>query len=249
MRRYALLIALPFLALPAAAEAQAPPLRAKLTACQSGPGVGDRTATFTGSMPTIKGTRRMSMRFDLFQRIPPGGDFAAIKVPGLGVWQKSSPGRKSGFVFKQRVQGLAAPGEYKAAVRFRWYGKGGRLLRSTKRETPVCAQPDQRPNLRAGALDAARGPQPDQATYALVVFNDGRTATGPFDVVLNVAGADQSAQRVAAGLAAGGEQTLTFVAPRCQPGSTLRFTLDARREVPESVESDDIVERACPFVT
>jgi hypothetical protein len=248
MRRFALLIALPVLALPAAAQAQAPPLRAKLSACQSGPATTDRTATFTGSMPAVKGTRRMSMRFDLFQRIPPGEDFAAIKVPGLGVWQKSSTGRKSGFVFKQRVQGLAAPGEYKAVVRFRWYGKGGRVLRSTKRETPVCAQPDQRPNLRAGALDAAPGPQPDQATYALVVFNDGPTAAGPFDVVLNVAGADQPAQRVPAGLVAGGQLTLTFVAPRCQPGSTLRFTVDARREVPESVQSDDVVERACPFV-
>jgi hypothetical protein len=249
MRRFALLIALPVLVLPAAARAQAPPLRAKLSACQSGPAIAARAATFTGSMPAIKGTRRMSMRFDLLQRIPPDEGFETIKVPGLGIWQKSVPGRKSGFVFKQRVQGLVAPGEYKAVVRFRWYGRAGTLLRSTKRETPVCTQPDQRPNLRAGVLDAARGPQPEEATYALVVRNDGRSAAGAFDVVLDVAGADQLAERVAAGLAAGGLQTLTFVAPRCRPGTTLRFTLDARAEVQESVESDDVVERACPFVS
>ena len=247
MRSFALLIAAFAVAAPAAARAQAPPLRAKLTACQSGADAGDRTATFTGSMPAIKGTRRMWMRFDLLQRIPPSEDFAQIKVPGLGVWQKSSRGRKSGFVFDQRVQALAAPGAYKAAVGFRWYGKGGRLLRSAKRETATCTQPDPRPNLRAGDLDAARGPQPDQATYALEVRNDGRTAAGPFDVGLDVAGAAQPLQRVATGLAVGATQTVTFVAPLCQPGSTLRFTLDASGEVAESVESDDAVERLCPF--
>jgi hypothetical protein len=40
---------------------------------------------------------------------------------------------------------------------------------------------------------------------------------------------------------------VTFVAPRCAPGSTLRFALDAEDEVEESVEGDDVVERACPF--
>jgi hypothetical protein len=40
---------------------------------------------------------------------------------------------------------------------------------------------------------------------------------------------------------------VTFVAPRCVPGSTLRFELDAEDEVEESGELDDVVERACPF--
>jgi hypothetical protein len=247
MRRVALPIALLALAVPAAAHAQAPPLKAKLTACQSGPDVADRAATFSGSMPTIKGTVRMWMRFNLQQRTPPAVDFVAIKVPGLGVWQKSAPGRSSGFVFNQRVQALAAPGAYRAIVRFRWYGKGGKLLRSTKRETGICTQPDQRPDLHAGRLDAARGPQPDQATYHLLVSNDGRTAAGPFDVGLHVAGVDWPAQRVTLGLAPGAKQTLTFVAPRCAPGTTLRFTLDARGEVDESAEADDVVDRPCPF--
>ena len=130
-------------------------------------------------MPAVAGTKRMWMRFDLFERVAPATDFAAVKAPKLGVWQKSAPGRaSSGFVFTQRVQGLTAPGSFRAQVRFRWYGKGGRLLRSATRTSAICKQPDQRPDLRAGALDAARGPLPDQATYALDVRNDGRTAAG-----------------------------------------------------------------------
>jgi CARDB len=200
---------------------------ARLAACQSGPDAAERTATFTGSMPAIKGTTRMWMRFDLQQRTPPAVEFLALKAPGLGVWQKSAPGRASGFVFKQRVQALAAPGAYKAVVRFRWYGKRG-LLRSTARETGICRQPD-------------------QATYSLIVLNGGHTAAGPFDVGLAVAGIDQPRERVAGGLAPGASQTLTFVAPLCAPGTTLRFALDARGEVHESAEADDVVEWPCPF--
>jgi CARDB len=245
VRRIATLTALLALAAPAVAHAQAPPLRAKLTACSSGPLATDRVAAFTGSMPAIKGTSRMWMRFDVLARGTKR--FAQLKVPGLGVWQKSAPGHPAGFVFTQRVQALAAPGAYKAVVRFRWYGKGGKLLRSTSRETPVCKQPDLRPDLQAGVLDAVPGPGPGEATYALEVRNDGDGPAGPFDVLLSAAGRDQPTQRVT-GLQPGVSVTLIFAAPACAPGSTLRVTVDARGEVPEAAEGDDTVERTCPLV-
>jgi hypothetical protein len=248
MWRAAFTITLVLLVLPAGAQAQAPPLRAKLAACHSGPAATDRTATFVGSMPAVAGTKRMWMRFDLLARLPPATTYATVKVPKLGVWQKSAPGKtSSGFVFTQRVQALVAPGSYKALVRFRWYDKAGHLLRSTTRYSPVCKQPDQRADLSAGTLDTVRGPQPNEATYELEVRNDGHTAAGPFDVVLTVGGVEQPAQRVTDGLAPAGTRTVTFVAPRCAAGSTLRFELDAEDEVEESGEVDDVVERACPF--
>jgi hypothetical protein len=248
VRRIALPIALLAAALPTVAQAQAPPLRARLAACRSGPVAAARTATFVGSMPAIAGTKRMWMRFELLARIGPSKDFVAVKAPKLGVWQKSAPGRvSSGFVFTQRVQGLTAPGSFRARVRFRWYGTGGRLLRSATRTSASCKQPDQRADLRAGALDVVRSAQPGQASYELEVRNDGHTAAGPFDVVLAVDGAEQPAERVLGGLAPGASSTVTFVAPRCAPGSTLRFDLDAEDEVDESGELDDVVDRACPF--
>jgi len=130
MRRAAPLFLAIACALPAAAQAQAPPLRVRLVACRSGAASADRTATFVGSMPAVKGTKRMWMRFDLLARVPPQTGFEKIRAPKLGVWQKSVPGRvSSGFVFTQRVQGLTAPGSFRAQVRFRWYGSSGRLLR------------------------------------------------------------------------------------------------------------------------
>ncbi|HEX7300806.1 MAG TPA: CARDB domain-containing protein [Solirubrobacteraceae bacterium] len=249
MRRALLIAVLSALAVASVAQAQAPPLRAKVASCVSGPQAADRAVVFTASMPSIKGTRRMWIRFDLLARPGLAPDFAAVRVPGLGVWKKSAPGRSAGFVFTQRVQALTAPGAYKAVVHFRWYGRGGTLLRSARRETPICKQPDQRPDLRAGPLTATAGPLPDQATYSLALSNDGRTAAGAFDVLLSVAGPDQPAQRVADGLAAGARRTVTFVAPRCLPGSSVRFTLDARGEVDEVTEGDNIVTRPCPFAS
>jgi hypothetical protein len=246
VRHLALIAALVALAAPAVAGAQQPPLRAKLTACASGPQPTDRVATFTGSMPAIKGGRRMWMRFDLLARTGPGKGFAAVKAPGLGVWQKSVPGRPGGFVFTQRVQALFAPGAYKAIVHFRWYGKAGKLLRATSRQTAICKQPDQRPDLQAGTLDAVPGPGLGDATYTLVVRNDGRGPAGPFDVVLSGVGPDQPTQRVTA-LDAGAATTLIFAGPPCVPGSTVRITVDARAEVAEADEAGDVVERTCPL--
>lgn len=247
MRRLALIAALAVLALPGAAHAQAPTLRAKLATCSLGPLVTDRAAVFTGSMPAIKGTRRMWMRFDLLARGPVATGFAPLKVPGLGIWQKSVPARPGGFVFTQRVQALVAPGAYVAVVHFRWYGKGGKLLRSAKRETGVCKQPDQRPDLRAGLVTAVPGPSPDRAIYSVDVANRGRGDAAPFDVILSVADVDQPAQRVEDGLEAGAKRTLTFVAPRCRPGSIVRFTLDVRGEVDEVDEARNVTELVCPL--
>jgi CARDB len=246
VRRLAPLIALIALATPAAAHAQAPPLRAKVSACSSGPLPTDRVVAFTGSMPSIAGSRRMWMRFDVLARAGTAKAYVPLKVPGLGVWQKSAPGRPAGFVFTQRVQALAAPGSYKAVIRFRWYGTSGKLLRSTSRQTPVCKQPDWRPDLQAGALDATPGPGAGEASYTLVVRNAGRSAAGPFDVLLGGAGSDQPTQRVT-GLQPGASVTLIFAAPQCTPGSTLRVTVDARGEIPEATEGDDTVERTCPL--
>jgi hypothetical protein len=159
MQRAALIVTLILLALPAGAQAQAPPLRAKLSACQSGPAATQRTATFVGSMPAVSGTKRMWMRFDLFERVAPATDFAAVKAPKLGVWQKSAPGRaSSGFVFTQRVQGLPAPASFRAQVRFRWYGKGSKLLRSATRTSATCKQPSSRPSAWPASRPRRRPP-------------------------------------------------------------------------------------------
>lgn len=220
---------------PAGASAAATPLRASLTSCST----VTRTAVFSGSMPDVRGTRTMAMRFDLQTRRDAGAGWEELKVPGLGVYKRSSTGR-TGFVFTQRVQGLAAPGTFRAVVRFRWYVPGGRILRSAARTTGGCTLPDPRPDLRAGVL--AGTPQADGTVrYALAVSNSGRLDAGPFAV--QIAGV----RATVAALAAGAQTTVTVDAPGCAPGQSVAIVLDPAGQVDEADESDDSVQRPCPL--
>jgi hypothetical protein len=229
---------------PAAVAQQRPPLQARLVTCTTGATAATRAATFTASMPAIVGTSRMWVRFDLLQRMDADGEFERVRVPSWGRWQRSDRGRTA-FIYTKKVQGLRAPGAYRARVSFRWYDAGGDLLRSARRTTRTCRQPDLRPDLEAGALTAAAGLGPGTVTYLLDVANGGGTPAGPFEVTLGVAGANQPPARVA-GLAAGASQVVSVPGPRCTPGSNVHVALDPAAEVDESDEADDIVDLPCP---
>src|SRR5262245_1090642 len=108
----------------AGAAEQRPPLQARLVSCTTGMTAASRTATFTASMPAISGTARMWVRFDLLQRMDADGAFERVRVPSWGRWQRSDRNRTA-FIYTKKVQGLRAPGSYRARVSFRWYDAGG----------------------------------------------------------------------------------------------------------------------------
>jgi hypothetical protein len=251
MRRIATIacLAAPLAAAPATAAAaqERPSLGARLVTCTTGPTPSTRTATFTARMPALAGTQRMWMRFDLLQRTPGQAEYEVVRLPAWGVWQRSQPGRTA-FIYTKTVQRLRAPGAYRARVRFRWYDAAGELQRRAQRITRTCREPDPRPDLTAGALTAAPGLGPDSATYLLDVRNSGRGPAAPFDVVLAVEGMPQPAFHVQ-GLAPGEDQLLSIPGPRCAPGSTVRFVLDAGGVVAESEEAGNIVDRPCPAIS
>jgi hypothetical protein len=236
MRRVVPLMLLAVLVLAAPAGASTvTPLRASLTACST----ATRTAVFAGSMPAVRGTRTMAMRFDLETQRDGDAPWAVLKVPGLGVYKRSSTGQ-TGFVFTQRVQELA-PGAYRAVVRYRWYARSGRTIRTAKRTTGTCIQPDPRPDLRAGVLGGSLLADGTTARYALAVGNTGRTDAGPFAV--EIAGV----RTTVAALARGAETTVTVDAPRCTPGESVAIVLDPAGQVDEAGEADDSVQRPCPL--
>src|SRR5688572_28649495 len=135
-RRIALPLAtLALLVAAAPAAAQRPPLAATLDQCHVSPEQALRSAAFTASMPALRRTRRMEMRFVLQQRTA-GGGFVTLRLPRWGVWQRSRRG-VPGFVYTKRVSGLQAPAQYRAVVRFRWRDAGGRVQRRARRVTGV----------------------------------------------------------------------------------------------------------------
>ena len=228
-----------------AADAATPVVTAKLAACHVSTDRAGRYAVFSGSVTALPGTKRMWMRFDLQDRIPPSTAFSSVTVPKWGKWEKSRA-RVPAFVFTRRVDGLAAPGAYRAVLRFRWYDAKGRLQHRARKVTAACNEPDLRPDLTGALLGAVAGPLLGEATYAVRVRNRGRGPAGAFDVVLAADGTPQPPQRLA-GLPAGAQQELTVVGPACRPGTVVRLTFDTASEVTESNEANNTVDATCPL--
>jgi hypothetical protein len=238
------LLLLGLAAVPAAAQdtapAARPALKASLAACSTGAADDQRFAVFTGSMPAYRGTTRMAMRFDLFLRPIGAGDWLPVRGKGLGRWQKSDPGRE-GFVYTKRVERLLQDYEYRATVRFRWYQSGTKRPDRVRR-TPVCRQPDQRPNLRIEGVAIQPGPDASMRRYVLTVLNDGKTAAEQFEVGLVTT---QDDVRTVASLPAGERATVEVIAPACPAGERVSARADVRSAVTEADERDNRFITAC----
>ena len=113
---------------------------ATLLQCVTAVDQTERSATFAGEMTSIPGTARMEMRVDVLERMPAETSFRAVTAPGLGVWRLSAPGVKV-YRYLKQVTNLSAPAFYRGAVRFRWLGARGHLLRWAELRTPRCEQP------------------------------------------------------------------------------------------------------------
>lgn len=231
-------------AAPAAAAAPKPLLRVALKQCTVALQQADRSATFVGSMPLVKGARRMEMRFDLQQRVP-GDRFVRVAVPKWGVWERSQP-RVPSFSFERRVEQLAAPADYRAVVRFRWYNASRKIVRRATRHSATCREPDPRPDLAVGTVTAVRT-DPGQARYDVIVRNDGRSdVLTPFDLELSAKG-DVLGAASAPSLAAGASTTISIVAAACKPGERLQLHVDSGGTVEEASERNNAAGRDCPL--
>jgi hypothetical protein len=240
-----LLAAVAALLLPAGASAAPVPVAARLTSCLTGPHAADRSATFTASMPALRRTRHMWIRFELAQRRGATGAFVIVDVPGWGGWEKSAAGRP-GFVFSKRVEGLLAPAAYRAQVTLRWLDAQGDEQREVVRTTPSCRQPDPRPDLRLSAFSGRRTDDPAVAVYTVTVRDRGATDVPAFVVALGDGTTTLGA--VALGpLAAGARASGQIRAPACAPGTELSITLDAGGVVDERDETAGVVRRPCPL--
>jgi CARDB len=216
--------------------------RARLIACHAAPARADRYLVVEGTMRSLQSNDTMQLRFDLFRKRG-SSSFARVDGPGLGVWNKASAG-VARYKFRTKIENLPAPGRYRVTVRYRWLSSGKRFA-STARLTPVCVQPDQRPDLRIAGVTATKGTSKQTATYHVTVRNTGRNAAGPFGVALTVDGTTQPTDPVA-GLAAGARRIVDIVAPRCASGGSLAVSVDPDNTVDESDETNNQRSIACP---
>jgi len=243
MRRIALIAALLASVIAPATASAAPAGTARLLACDSAIDPADRVATFEGRMRTKRGATRLQMRFTLQTRTRQG-TWRALPAPGFGKWLSSDTG-VGRYVYTKRVVALVAPASYRTLVRFRWIGRGGTRIASDRSTSPSCLQADLRPNLRPLAISSRAGADADHARYVVPVVNRGKTAAGPFDVVVTINGATLTPAQTPA-LEPGERALVEVEGPPCTVGSMLTVDVDPTGAVDERVEADNRLTVACP---
>jgi subtilase family serine protease len=124
-------------------------------------------------------------------------------------------------------------------VHFRWRNARGKLVRSEQAISPVCRQPDNRPDLLVRDLSIEPG-----GRYVAVIFNRGRQPAAAFSVDFLRDGAPLGTAEVA-GLAP--RETFTVILPAmpCSPWERIEAVADARSQIDESDEENDALSVFC----
>lgn len=227
-------------AAPAHGRTQSPWAKAVLTACDT----TQRFAVFEGRLTRFRGAAKMQMRFTLQAETPDDPVWRKIKAPGFSVWIPA-PAGVARYFYDKRVEQLVAPGSYRVAIEFRWRNAKGRTMRSERLLTPVCKQPDPRPDLHVRSTRVDPAINPDNRRYVAVVANRGHSPAAPFAVDFLRSG-QVIGTAVVAGLDAGQSDEAAVVAPACSPGEELEAIVDPDGVVDEAYEDDDTVTFTCP---
>ena len=203
-----------------------------------------RVAAFEGRMRIKHGARRMQMRFTLQERSPDLPGWHRVAAAGFGKWLTSDPGIGR-YVYTKRVVELEAPATYRTIVRFRWLDAAGDRVASSKSTSATCHQADLRPNLRPLGVQAKPGADADHARYLVPVVNRGKSAAGPFDVVVSVDGTTLPPAQVP-GLQPSERALVEVQGPPCEAGQMLTVDVDPTGAVDERAEGDNQLSVPCP---
>jgi hypothetical protein len=183
----------------------------------------------------------MAMRLALLERTGSSG-FAPVRVPGLGRWRKSQPGRTV-FAVRQRVRNLTNGAAYRARVDFRWRNAKGAVVHSERRISHRCKLVGRPlPNLRARPVWAHPTDVAGVLRYAVRVSNAGHAPAQLVPVRLAVDGSEVNTRTVAA-LAPGESILLFFRGPACE--RTVKAVADPAGLIPENDEADNASQAAC----
>ncbi len=216
---------------------------ASLQQCASGPAADDRAAVFVGRMRAIPGGERLQLRFRLQERRSGRGRWTTVAGQPLGSWSTADPGVR-GYVFTRRVERLGAPGAYRVVVEFRWLSATGEVVHRARRTSPVCRQPDFRPNLRPVTIEVTPGPD-GRARYRVTVVNDGHGIGAAFELAMRVAG-QPLAPVLAPQIERGHSAAVELEGPPCPAGATVGAVVDPAGTVSEQREGDNALELPCP---
>jgi hypothetical protein len=197
-----------------------------------------REAVFEGQMRVYRKAPKMQMRFTLQARTPDAPKWRRVALPDFSEWI-TAPANLGKYTYDKTVQDLLPGANYRAVVAFRWKNRAGTTIRTERATSPVCKQPDARPDL------VVRNVRIEDGSYVGVVFNRGREAAGPFAVDFLRDGSSVGTVDVI-GLAPQTPLEVTTPAPQgCAPGTPVEVLADARAQVDEADEENNAFSTTC----
>lgn len=108
--------------------------------CVSSSVQAERSATFVVQMVATAPTQKMAMKINLEERLRSEPEYRVVSAPGFGVWRPSEPGVKI-YKYVKQVTNLTAPVVYRVAVKFRWVGDKGKVIKRADLHSSRCFQP------------------------------------------------------------------------------------------------------------
>jgi CARDB len=236
-----------------AAPAKTPP-RAQLQhfRCQTARDPAARGIDLWAVMRPVPHTMRMAMRFDLFEKPRRSGAATKLRAGGLGVWiYPTSPktlGQRPGDVWYEHhpiAQLSIAPAYYKVKVTFRWIGTHNRTLATAVRNSPICFQPELRPDLAVAAIGVRVSPtNPNRDIYSALVRNLGASSAGPFGV--QIADGSVIKTKTVQLLDAHSKTVVSFVGPLCDPLAPPTVTVDPTGQIDDFNRANNALNATCP---
>jgi hypothetical protein len=223
-----------FVLLTAGAQARTSPFaKAALVSCDR----EAREAVFEGRVLSLRKASKMQLRFTLQALTPDDTRWRKIDAEGFGTWI-TAPAGLAKYTYDKTVQDLLAPASYRAVVNFRWRDRRGKTVRSERAISPVCKQPDARPDL------VVRSVRFEAGDYVAVIFNRGREAADAFAVDFLADGAPLGTVEVA-GLAPQTPVTVMLPGPPCAAGTPVEAVADPRSQIDEADEENDSLGILC----
>jgi hypothetical protein len=241
------------LAASAAPVAAADPPRAALRdfVCQTALDPPARAVSVQAVMRPLPGTQNLSVRFQLLITRKSHTPVAVVRAGDLGTWispQDPMLGQQPGDIWRlsKPVANLLAPAAYRFRVTFRWTGANGRVLGTAIRLSPICVQPERRPDLLVKSVTVRPIPgHPSQDNYIALIRNAGATAAGPFGVLFAPGEGFAPTTRTVARLAADGTVRETFAGPLCTFRNAPTITVDPTDQVDDFNRSNNSLTAAC----
>jgi hypothetical protein len=199
-----------------------------------------REAVFEGQVRVFRKAPKMQMRFTLQASTPDAPKWRKVEVPDFSEWI-TAPANVGKYTYDKTVQDLLAPASYRAVVDFRWKSKAGKTIRGERVISPVCKQPDARPDL------LVRNVRREDGSFVGVIVNRGRDAAGPFAVDFRLDGVLVGTVEVA-GLDPNAPLTVMTPAPKgpcAAPDTPVEVVADPRTQVDEADEENNSFATTC----